>query len=65
MTKTIAGIALGFALMPATFGMIALFSWAAIHFELSKTDTALGGLLGIGVAIIAGVIALAVGIYTR
>jgi len=54
--KTFAGIALGFALMPATLGLIGTFAWTGIHFELSRTDTVLGAALGIVTLIIAAAV---------
>lgn len=56
--KTFCGIALGFAMMPATIGIIGLFAWVGIRFELARSDTALGGALGIATLIVAAGIGL-------
>lgn len=56
--KTLAGVALGFAMMPATFGLIAAFAWAGIYFNLSRVDCALGALLGIVTALAGFLIAV-------
>lgn len=50
--KHLPGIALGFALMPATIGLIGLFVWTGIHYELSRADTAVGMMLGIATLIL-------------
>lgn len=45
--RTFVGIALGFAMMPATLALIGGFAFLAIHFDLRKSDTVLGAVLGL------------------
>jgi hypothetical protein len=56
--KTVWGILLGFALMPATIGLIGLFAFLGIHFQLSRADSAIGAALGISVLIIVATAAI-------
>lgn len=55
----IASFALGFALMPATIGLIGLFAFLAIHFNLSKSMSAAGSAAGIAVLILVAACGLA------
>lgn len=56
--KTFLGIALGFSLMPTVVGLIFLFAWLSMRFELSRSATALGGALGVATLIVAAGVAL-------
>lgn len=50
--KQLAGIALGFALTPALLGLMALFVWTSMRFELSRADVGLGYALGFAALVV-------------
>lgn len=52
--KIAAGILLGFALMPLTIGLIGVFTWAGMHWQLRRVDLMLGVAIGIATIIVVG-----------
>lgn len=62
--KTFAGVALGFMLMPAVIGLLALFVWACMRFDMSRSAVALGGALGIATLVIVAGIGIYIGLRT-
>jgi hypothetical protein len=58
--KTLAGIALGFAMMPALIGLISAFAWTSIHFNLSKSDCMIGAAVGLATFMVGATIAFKV-----
>lgn len=62
--KTFAGVALGFMLTPAVIGLMALFVWVSMRFDMSRSAVALGGALGVATLIIVAGVGLYVGLRT-
>ena len=58
--KTLAGMALGFSMMPVVFGVIAGYATLGIHFNLAKSDIFAGVMLGIATAVVGIVVAVKV-----
>jgi energy-converting hydrogenase Eha subunit G len=62
--KEFAGVALGFMLMPAVIGLIALFVWACTRFDLSRSAVVLGGILGVATLVIVAGVGIYIGLRT-
>lgn len=55
--RTFAGIAVGFAMVPAVMGMCGLFVWTMMALKISPPDFAIGVISGMGALLIGAAIA--------
>jgi hypothetical protein len=56
--KTFLGIVLGFALLPAMLGLVALFVWANIRLGTNRVDVVIGATSGMCVLVLGFLIAV-------